>query len=372
MNKPISRGLSEVNPVSGGYRVEVLCEPEALPAIRDDWWRLWQSDAAAGLFLSWDWMAPVLRDNPGKWRVYLVRDARTGAPCCLFPAHLDLRRDPETGDTTRVLRAAGRLAWAEYTGFLCDPAREVPALAALADRLHGERWDRISLNYMPDPDRAERFAAAFDATRVRTRYLRNRTNGGRTDLLVVPQARLPGDFDAYLAGLSRNKRQKMRKALRDHVETGAFRLSVSTPAAMERDIDRLLGLWRLRWRTEKSEPRLDRTMRMQNKLFLGCHALGAFHLPTLWHGDRPVAGLGLIEDARHCAILVKLTGRDPATADLPVGMLLHLLVIRWAIGRGVRIYDFGHGDEPYKFSYGAEPVQLARLSVRRRSGPPAR
>lgn len=367
MNKPLPHGRAGGNPVAGAYRVETLRETDALLALRDDWQRLWDNDATAGLFLSWDWMMPVLRDNPGKWRVFLVRDAGTSAPCCLFPAHLDQRSDHETGEMTRVLRAAGRLAWAEYTGFLCDPEHQAAALAALANHLQGSRWSRISLNYMPDAARAELFAAAFDAARFRIRHLSNRNNSGQTDLLVVPQTRLPGSFDAYLAGLSRNKRQKMRKALREHVETGAFRLAFSTPATMPDDIDRLLALWRLRWQAEKSEGKLERTVRMQKRLFLGCHRIGVFHLPTLWHGDQAVAGLGLIEDARHGAVLVKLTGRDPATADLPVGMLLHLLVIRWAIGRGLRIYDFGHGDEPYKFSYGAEPVQLTWLSVRRRS-----
>ena len=42
--------------------------------------------------------------------------------------------------------------------------------------------------------------------------------------------------------------------------------------------------------------------------------------------------------------------------------------IRAAIGRGYRVYDFGHGDEPYKYRLGARDLITRSLRIRRQPG----
>lgn len=355
--------------LSQGYQVEAIHDLAGLNRIRPEWLALQESDAKASLFLTFEWMAKVLEQHVGHWRVFVVRGARDQACRLIFPAWLERRRSPITNVPFTALRPAGRLAWAEYTGFLCDPTWAAPALRVLARYLCRHKWDSISLKYLADAERAGLFARGFDPKRFRVLPRSSAINAGQTDELICPQVPLPGDFDAYLTGLSRNRRQKMRKHLRNHVENGDMRLTVTTPESFDADLELMLELWRRRWAGEKSPSRVAHVVAHHRRLFKICNALGTAHVSMLWQGDRPLGGLGLIADRRRNELLVKITGRDPSGADLPVGLMLNLLTIRWAITRGFGVYDFGHGNEPYKYSFGARERSLIYLTVTRRSDP---
>lgn len=357
--------LRGASPAHADYELHVAHDMDALAPWRAGWERLWRADPEADLYLSWPWLGRVLAAHPGRWRVYLLTEPGGGPVRCILPLHADMSQARKNDPAEAILRPAGRLAIAEYTGLLCDPDHLGPAIEAMARSLAAQPWRAFTMNYMPALERAERLMAAFSALGFRCKRLENRDNGGATDLLICPQAALADDFEAYLMGLSRSRRQKIRRAIRSHVETGEIRLTLSDLTDPERDYERLLDLWQSRWRAEKSESRLERALRMQRRMFRICHAAGVLHIPILWHRDRPVAGIALIENARRGALVVKLIGRDPTLADLPVGLLLHALTIDWAIGRGTRIYDFGHGDEAYKFSFGSHPVPLMRFVVKR-------
>lgn len=354
-----------------GYRVDAIRDADALTRLAADWRSLQDRDPEAGLFLSFDWMAAVLDENPGCWRVFVVRGAKDGVCRLIFPAWLDRATAPDSGEPHLALRAAGRLAWAEYTGFLCDPAWAAPALTVLAQYLSRHEWDGLALKYLHDADRAGIFAGAFDPARFRVTPRASAINAGRANELICPRVQLPRDFDAYLTGLSRNRREKMRQHLLDHVDTGEMRLTVATPAGFDADLELMLELWRRRWAGEKSPSRVAEVVSRHRRLFRICNGMDAAHISMLWHRDRPIGALGLIADAGRNEMLVRMTGRDPDCADLPVGRLLHLLTIRWAITRGVAVYDFGHGNEPYKYSFGATDRPLIDLAVSRRTDPVA-
>ena len=84
---------------------------------------------------------------------------------------------------------------------------------------------------------------------------------------------------------------------------------------------------------------------------------GTVHLSALVVGDAIVAThLGYVFDQRFYQIMPTYeTGHWQA---LSVGRLLHEDLIRWSFEHGIRVFDFGVGDEAYKFEYCDEVLPL--------------
>ena len=351
--------------------VDVISRWEEFAMLRPHWQALAARDPEAGLFLGWDWLAEGFAAHPGRWRVLIVhRGARLVAA---LPLKSRLHWSRSAAEFQTEYEAGGRLIWSEYTGLICDPAEEAAAIALIGRRLRAMPWMRLSLRYVESEDRARRLLAQFPPEGYSGRLADYRINGGRTDNLICPRVPLPADFDSYLAALpSRNMRAKIRRFRRRDLDSGALRLSQADATDPRADIDRVLALWRAKWAPQKGAETARRVAGNYRDMLLAAHRTGTLYLPMLWRGDRLLGGLGHVIDRATGRAHFILAGRDE-TADEPgIGVLLHAESIRWAIGQGLRIYDFGHGDEAYKFGFGAEARRVSYLTLRRRSATPAR
>ena len=163
----------------GAYRVEMIDTKAGFAQISDAWRALQASDPEAHFFLSYIWMHVLFDRYPGAWAVYVVYANGVEPPVCIFPVQIKSR----SNGSAHTISPAGRLTLSEYTGFLCDPAHETPALQALARHVAGHDWQRFSMRYEPTQRRGQIFADAFPSDRFRVRWKSYKINDGKIDCL---------------------------------------------------------------------------------------------------------------------------------------------------------------------------------------------
>ena len=193
-------------------------------------------------------------------------------------------------------------------------------------------------------------------------------NGGETDQLICPQIALPGDFDTYLEGQSRNTRKKIRKTMRRYFDSGEVTPRVLEEVPYEEVRDALLSHWAARWREANSPERLETVGAKYRRMLDRARDLGLLYMPSLWHQGRVVGALGFVIDPASGAYHCMVTGRDIEVQAIDLGLLMHAHAIEDVIGRGGTLYDFGHGTEPYKFHYATSTLELGNLVIERRAG----
>lgn len=358
----VHHAISDKGSVAG-VRVKTTDTLEGLRALRSAWERLEKEDTEGTVFLSWAWLIQAFTGTTGRWRVITAwaGDDLVAVLPLKYRVHWSKTR---TEFQTEV-EAGGRLLWSEYTGFLCDPAHEEPAIKAIASHLQQMPWVKLSLRYVASERRVNAFVRAFPQSMYRAKFKSYRINQGETDNLLCPQVQLPNTYDDYLRDcLSRNARQKIKRFERKFLDSGELNFTATgNPVG---DIDGMLALWQAKWAKVKGAGTASQVAGNYRQVLMAAQALGLLYLPVLRQGDRMLGALGHILDPCHKRMHFIVAGRDEQAKGNHIGALLHSQSIRWAADNGYGIYDFCHGNERYKYGYGAKDVQAFYLSVRPR------
>lgn len=230
----------------------------------------------------------------------------------------------------------------EYPDITCDAVSADMAARILADHLRQSRgWDV----FMAEAVLAESVLAKALALCGGYR----RANGLRYSL------ELPPDFDRWLGDLGASSRSKFRRTLRRIDEAGlTLRLEVPT----KEGLDELARLHQQRWEQRGMPGVFSSPMfREFHRRMLAERRLGA-QLAGLYQGDIALAfwyGFD-VNGVRY----FYQGGFDPDFGDgFSPGEALHLLMIRDAISRGLRCYDFMKGGaDSWKARFGtvAQPL----------------
>jgi len=348
-------------------RVDVIDRIEDFAALAADWNRVYKADERARYFLSHPFLSgwlPTLKQN---WLVLAARDGRNGPHRAFFPLRISATRRRD-GSYANVIYMAGNYG-ADYTGMICEPAIEREAVSAFAARFKQMHWQAINLDYVPAGDhRYKLFAAHFPKATFavdRERRINLRDN---VDNLVCPWARLPGSFEDYLAGLSANMRQKLRRLLRALDTDPRLTIELSTARTFEADLAALGRLWAGKWGERKGAARTVSLLNASRALVRQVWASGDLFMPVLRRNGEVVAILAIFLDRQKRVAHFYMTGRDESFEGPAPGLLLHAWSIRQLIGEGCIVYDFMRGNEPYKWLFGSEPMYLQCLRVTTRSG----
>lgn len=180
---------------------------------------------------------------------------------------------------------------------------------------------------------------------------------------VSPAVELRGDWDAYLAGLSKKHRHELRRKLRRLEAAGDIDVALArSPAEAPAAVDLLMRMMRAS-REDKREfltPAMEAFFRDLAGAFM---ALGMACFRTLLLDGRPVATVFCFES--RVATYLYNSGYDPAYGELAVGLLSKALALREAVESGKQVFDFLRGDERYKFELGGVPRRVLRLELRR-------
>jgi CelD/BcsL family acetyltransferase involved in cellulose biosynthesis len=345
-------------------QIDVVSDLAALRRFEADWMRVYAADPEGQFFLSWPWMSTRLEHRQG-WSVLMARPAAEAPPVAFFPIKESTDTD-RAGRTYREVTLPGRGA-ADYTGFLCLPEHEVRAGLTFAAYLLGLDWQVLTLECVrASAQRMSGLVDAFAAARLAITRVAM-VNAAGVDNSICPYADLPGDWDGYLAGLSANTRQRLRRLLRK-IDGTTLRVTVTSRETLRRDIEILLRMWLARWGAQKRRRRVEAVVKSTIEELCDAMANGTLYLPILWHGDRPIAANACMRDVEKRELLFQIGSRDLTAEDLSPGVMLHAHTIRAAIEQGFVRYDFLRGNEPYKYVFATGERRIESLVIRRGAG----
>src|SRR3954453_23006388 len=351
-------------------RVDLIDTPEAFEKLESSWNRVQAADPDAGYFLSWRWLNVVFRANPGRWRVLAIRpEDEPGGYVGFLPLRLGLRWSRSRVELQTKLEAAGRLSWAQYTGFVCVPEWEEKALVGLGSALKMLPWSRFSLkNWLVPDHRRALFLSAFAPDEYEVSNEDRARAEGEIDNRVCPFVSLPGTYDEYLmTRVSSNTRQKIRRFSKKVERSPDQRVTSASPDRFDTHVDALLELWLRKWAPIRGQASAERAVRKYREILGQSMACDAVFMPMVWSAGTLLGGLVHIVDRRKGAVHFIVAGRDEAASESSIGLVLHAYSIRWAIDNKMRLYDLCHGNEAYKYSLGAIDKRIEHLAIRRRS-----
>ncbi len=312
---------------------------------------------AAGVpFRSFEWLESWWRcygAGPGKELYMLAAFDRHARLVGLAPWY---RESGETRRTAIRFLGSGEVC-SDYLTVLCARGREEEVTAALADwlcaaadGLDGERndWDLLELNGV---DAGDKTVARFvEHLTVRGKLVHRRARSS------CWRVKLPGDWDTYLATLSKSHRKQLRRLERNYFRTSRARLHLANDdEALDRGLQLLVQLHQRR-RESLGER--------------GCFSstqFAAFHVDTaqrlLRSGNLRLVWLEV--DGRAVAVEFQVlgdgvvyayqSGIEPEALEYEPGRLITMVTLKQAILEGRRAFDFLRGDELYKAHWRAQP-----------------
>ncbi|MEO1203513.1 MAG: GNAT family N-acetyltransferase, partial [Pseudomonadota bacterium] len=175
-------------------------------------------------------------------------------------------------------------------------------------------------------------------------------------------------FPDYLAGLSANSRQKLRRLLRQLDSDPSLRVKKTRPETFTQDVTILSKLWYLKHARQKGRKRAARLAEVFKEVVMLGLANGMVYLAILWRDGTPIAAQANYIDKVKRQALFHVAGRDETVRDLSAGLMLQAHCIRWAVANGLDRYDFTVGNEPYKYSLGGIDRELVSAEVFTRTG----
>ena len=346
--------------------IDVIETPESFGRLETNWNAVYDADPDAQIFLSWTWLSGWLRQISGPWLILAAREDGEGCPYVGFlPLRIQVRATE--AQLRNELNMAGNFA-ADYTGMLCAPGFDHRAIPAFAGYLKKMNWGRLNLdNVRISAARHRLLLAHFPKAKFKIEEISRVGKVDGIDNSLCPFAPLPADWETYLAGLSANTRQKIRRLLKLIDAPDEYRITQATAETIDRDIDTLLRFWEIKWRPRKGDT-VDSLVRSNRRMLTTSFESGLLLLPTLWQRDRPAAALATFVDRRKRALLFYMTGRDESFEGPSPGLTLHGYSIRHAIANGFTEYDFLRGNEAYKYSFGVRERRIKCVAVSTRSG----
>jgi hypothetical protein len=289
--------------------------------------------------------------------------------------HTTLRHD-HGSDLTPVPAASkaiyfGASYHADYATVLARPA-DLPALAeAVVEHLceacrpggPEQPWDVVDLRRIRcDDPTGDALAEAFRRREMAEGWTLNLEREDACPVVVLPAG---GTLDHFLATLAKKVRHEIRRKVRRAEAAGPVELIDSTdPLA---DLETFIELHQRRWGDDGLFPPTIGGLQSRvfvRRLFELFGPDGAARLSFLSVGGRRIAA-GLTFETPD-VVLYYNAGVDPDARELSPGVVLVERLIRRALERGQRRFDFLRGDESYKHEWGGADEPIQRLLVRRR------
>ena len=243
----------------------------------------------------------------------------------------------------------------DYNDFLVRPGFEEVFYGTLLDVLDGWEWDNLhldsliedspTLSHLPEMARGRGYSVEVEYEDV--------TSG----------VHLPGEWDQFLALLTKKDRHELRRKLRRLDSREDWRwYCVTTPDEVAANFDSFLSLMRMS-RTDKEDymtPERERFFRALADRMAELDRIRLFFMEI----DGAKVAASLCFDYGSARLLYN-SGYDPELSYYSVGLLLHAMCVKDAIERGLGYFDFLRGPEPYKAHLGGRQKSLYKMVVKR-------
>ncbi len=320
-----------------------LITSEAFASLETEWAVLHARVPGATPFLHPAWHAVWLRHFGGGAAPVFLAIRREEELIGVVP--LDMARD--------MARELGDHNVRDYAGPLALPGEETAVAAGILEWLREDLTPAATFWGLPSD--APMTAAIEQAAALGWTVERSHE-------AVCPGVDLDGDFEAYVAGLSKKDRHELRRKMRNLEAAGTAGFeSAGTPEGIAAKLDRFFELMRIS-RGDKDEfltPTMEAFFRDLAATF---PALGMLRLSTLTLDGAEIAMTLAFEDEE--TVYLYNSGYDPAFSNLAAGLVGKAWAIRHACERGKRRFDFLRGEEEYKRRLGGVEREVVTLVLR--------
>ncbi len=327
--------------------------PHALELGAQVWDDLVARAGSSSPFLSWAWHRAWADTGPAAdLRASEVLQLRgpDGSLQALLPIRLADERFRRI--TVRALTwAIGDDGCPDELDIPALPEADMRSLAAALDVLP---WQVLILsNLAENAPQAKRLREALVALGHAARQRR---------LWRCPQFTLPASWEAYLEGLSANRRQILRRKERSLRREHTVTLTDYDEDQLDTGWRHLMALHERRWEGAGGGAFTDSRIALLQRQFAGEMARqNRLWLTTLGVDGQPAAAwYGFTSDT---TVYFYQSGRDPRWERESVGLVLMGLMIRRAIERGFRQFNFLRGDDPYKGQWTASSRTTEELVI---------
>jgi CelD/BcsL family acetyltransferase involved in cellulose biosynthesis len=324
-------------------KYEVIRSQEQWHALRSQWNSMLLESRANQLFMTWEWLDCWLRVQRSVTDLKIICVRGPGGELLgAAPFYVANYRLLDIVPY-RMLRMIGDVdSGAEYQAWIASASDEDRVCAVIARALCALRseWDLLWIPNLESWTGAhEPMVRALGAGRL---GIRSRPR----DFSTVT---LPADYDAFLANMSPNRRQQVRRNTRKILsKPGVEVRKVTTDAELAPALDALFKLHGKRWRAVGQHGVFDRNLKERE--FYECFApealaRGWLAVYTLFDGSEPKAvQIGYVYGR---AFLQLQEGFDPDYSP-HVGNALRTRVIQDCIAQGLTEYDFLGGHSEHK------------------------
>jgi CelD/BcsL family acetyltransferase involved in cellulose biosynthesis len=315
-----------------------------IAGLEPEWSSLLARDRTATPFSSFQWAHAWCQhwsEGAGPW----VLEAREGDRLVGLAPFVLHRRG-----RLRLLRGLG-VGVGNYWDIIAAAEDRENVLSAIAGTLRDRSsdWDALFLDKLPEESMTD---AALRAAGLRSGWRAESSS---------PRIELPATFEDYLAGLSKNRRGKLRRNLRA-LDSGEIAVcDVRDPDLLRQAIGRWQAL-RIDWWAGREQPMQpehasDRFLAFTQEVIPALVAVGHAAVWEVRYRDELLGvTINFLDDD---TFYYWLWGFDVRFEELRPGHTLLAYCIRWSIETTRRYFDFMIGDEPYKYDYAP-----ARRSVR--------
>ena len=260
-----------------------------------------------------------------------------------------LRRD---GDTMTFV---GDEDLCDYNDFVVLPGRERPFFDALLDYLEQSGWSDLHL-----------FSLSGESPTLTLLPEAARSRGCDVDIVqqeVCPGRQLPGEWEEYVAGLSKKHRHELRRKLRrldtaEGVRWYSLKDTQEVDAAMG-DFLQLLAMSG-HDKAEFLTPQREKFFRSLASSLSREGLLSLFFMEI--QGSRVASAMTFDYGGSR---LLYNSGFNPEFGYYSVGLLLKALSVKSAIEDGKSYYDFLRGNERYKYHLGGIDKPIFNMVVTR-------
>ena len=324
-------------------------------------WRDLEGRADVTFFLTWDWIGPWLETAGGK--PIAARVAKDGRLVGLALFHVArARRHRFLPLRLALLNETGEkqkdIAYMEYNGALAEPGAEADVLnaiiAALVSGANAPDFDAIRLGGLP-----QGLAQAVDPTGLAMRTVMTEPTA-QVDLDALREG--GGD---YLAGLSSNARQQIRRSGRLYEARGTVKLEAA--ASLEEAqafFSAMQELHQATWeaRGEAGAFAAPFVEKFQRRVIDQAFASGKVELLRLSTGDEALAYFYNLVHERWVGAYMSGIAYETDNKLKP-GLTGYALMVERHLAFGNRTIDFLAGDNAYKTRLGTPGEAMVWLDL---------
>lgn len=337
-------------------QIRTITTVSEFDALQDSWRGLEQSCPTTSIFITWEWQRLWWR-HYGKSKQLRIVTAWDGEQLVgVLPLYIEKRRLRGVLPVSKLrqIGAGGDTAPDDLDPLLHGACMDaVAAVLATHVAQSQDGWGVLDFNDLqPDAPFTQALIRALECSSAKPRF---------DDPSRITYGALPPSWDAFLAGLTRNRREVVRRKRRKFEQQEGARVVLWSDdgAALDAAFDRLAELHRLRWagRTDRPSFTTSEYLGFHRELMHALLERGRLRLLELELDGRGVAmfyGFRLRDRFYYFQ-----SGFDPEVASLSPGELLLGYAIESAIREGCTVFDMLKGDYDHKRHF----FQLTRGTI---------